>query len=335
MGDVENKNAIISELEQICGWYHEIKNIDYEIDIVPSQKKEEIDATNFKYKTVDNINNLVSKLPHLNAVINESTEDFVPLFPPKHWRDTNATRDIESEDLIEKWVSREGKEKLYNVFREYDNAFLSVAEECEAEYNKAKALKTSTLDEIEKKYKKKKNDLVAEKERLQNQLNSTTLIPEELFEDADRILSMLKLKRADTIKEAINLVFDEKRKDEEEAARRKEAARREAILEEQARDNRMHNLAMERAAEEEARAMREHNAAIERVAQAQASAAEAQASAAEAQAREAQKQTQMAKRQSDDALRAASARCNHCANRGKCSVRFGAGAIGCPSYMPR
>lgn len=335
MGDVENINAIISELEQICGWYREIKNIDYEIDIVPSQKKGEIDATNFKYKTVDNINNLVSKLPHLNAVINASTEDFVPLFPPKHWRDTNATRDIESEDLIEKWVSREGKEKLYNVFREYDNAFLSVAEECEAEYNKAKALKTSKLDEIEKKYKKKKNDLVAEKKRLQNQLNSTTLIPEELFEDADRILSMLKLKRADTLKEAINLAFDEKRKDEEEATRREEAARREAILEEQAWDNRMHNEAMQRAAEEEARAMREHNSAIREHNAAMERAAQAQASAAEAQAREAQKQTQMAKRQADDALRAASERCGRCANYGKCTARFGAGAIGCPSYMPR
>ena len=342
MRDVENINDIISELEQINGWFCGINDIDNAIEELPFKKKKEIDDTNSKYKTVDSINNLVDKLPQMKTVIDASLEDFAPLFPPKHWQDTNADDDKEVENAIENWLSYESKDKIYNAFREYDKVFLSVAEECDAEYNKAKAIKASKLDEIEREYNKKKEELVAQKKHFQHQLDGTTLIPEELFEDADRILNMLKLKRADTLKEAINLALDEKRKDEEEAERRKEAARREAILEEQAWDNRMHNEAMQRAAEEEARAMRErnaavreHNAAMREHNAAMERAAKDQASAAEAQAREAQKQTQMAKRQADDALRAARARCGGCANYVKCTARYHEGAIGCPAYIPR
>ena len=56
---------------------------------------------------------------------------------------------------------------------------------------------------------------------------------------------------------------------------------------------------------------------------------------ADKRAREAQKQTRMATQQASDAERGARERCNRCANSGKCSVKFGKGAIGCPSYRPR
>ena len=187
----------------------------------------------------------MDRLPHLKAVIDAPLNDFAPLFPPQHWQDVQAAEDKESEALIEKWASHEGKEKIYNAFRKYDKIFLSVAEECDAEYNKAKALKASKLDEIEKAYNKKRNELVAEKKHLKHQLNGTTLIPEELFKDADRILSMLKLKRADTLKEAINLALDEKRKDDEEFERQ------------------WHEMQMKQLAEEELRAKKEQAAAAQ------------------------------------------------------------------------
>ena len=153
-------------------------------------------------------------------------------------------------------------------------------------------------------------ELYNQKEILINELTSTTLIPEELYCYAYRISSMLKQKRADSLKEAINLVFDEKRKEEEEEARREEAARREAILERQAYDNRMHNEAMQRVAEEEARAAREHNAAMERAAQ---------------------EQNDILKKSAESQQRAASARCNTCANRFNCSYEKKQ-AYSCSSY---
>lgn len=267
MSDIENVNAVISELEQINDWLCKINEIDNQIEVLPSKKEREIRDINSKYVRADNVNDYLERLPSLSSLIDVPAEDFVPLLPPKHWRDTNVAEDKECEEIIEKWLSNEGKEKLYNVFREYDKFFLSVTEECDTEYNRVKAIKASKLDEIEKKYENISNELIAQKEHLQNQLKGTTLIPEELFEEANGILKMLKLKRADTLKEAINLVFDEKRKDEEEAQRREEAARQEAILEEQAWDNRMHNEEMERAIQEEARAMREHNEKMEQAAE--------------------------------------------------------------------
>ena len=39
MRDDENINAMISELEQISGWFHKINNIDNEIKELLSKKK--------------------------------------------------------------------------------------------------------------------------------------------------------------------------------------------------------------------------------------------------------------------------------------------------------
>ncbi|MBR6681246.1 MAG: hypothetical protein IKL59_08300 [Clostridia bacterium] len=245
----------------------------------------------------------------------------------------------EWENEFEKQYTTDINEKRYIAFKAYDDKFLSFVEDCDKKFEEENIRHKEEIEKIGEKNRKKLDGLHQEKNALIDELTSTSLIPEDLYFDAWRISSMLKQRRADSLKEAINLALDEKRKDEEEEARREEAARREVILEQQAYDNRMHNEAMQRAAEEEARATREHNAAMERAARehnaAMERAAQAQATAAEAQAREAQKQTRMATQQASDAERGARERCNRCANAGKCSVKFGKGAIGCPSYRPR
>lgn len=226
----------------------------------------------------------------------------------------------------------------YIAFRCYDDKFLSFVENCDKKFEEENIHHKEELEKIAERNQKKLDDFYKQRETLVNELTSITLIPEDLYCYAYRISSMLKQKRADSLKEAINLALDEKRKEEEEEARREEAARREAILEQQAYDNRMHNEAMQRAAEEEARATREYNAAMERAVRehnaAMERAAQAQATAAEAQAREAQKQTKMVSQQANDARRAALERCSKCKNRGSCSVH-GDAAIGCPSFRPR
>ena len=83
-----------------------------------------------------------------------------------------------------------------------------------------------------------------------------------MFGSALHISKLLETGRADTLKEAINLAFDEDRKDAEEEARQIEAARKEAILEQQTQDAREHNAAMEREA-------REHNLAMQAAAREQ------------------------------------------------------------------
>ena len=165
------------------------------------------------------------------------------------------------EDSIKSWESEferqypmDLNEKKYTAFRSYDTKFLSFVESCDRKYNEENKRHTEELGRIGEKNRQKLDALHQEKDVLIEELTSTTLIPEELYFEAWRISSMLKQKRADSLKEAINLALDDKRKEEEEEARREEAARREAILEQQAYDNRMHNEAMQRAAEEEARA---------------------------------------------------------------------------------
>ena len=113
MRDVAKVDDIISELEQINGWLCGINDMDNAIEELPAKKQKEIYATNSKYKTVDSINNLVGRLPYMKTVIDAPLEDFAPLFPPKHWQDTNANTDTEGENAIENWLSHESKNKIF------------------------------------------------------------------------------------------------------------------------------------------------------------------------------------------------------------------------------
>ena len=226
----------------------------------------------------------------------------------------------EWESTFEKQYTDDINQKRYSAFRAYDKRFLSYVEDCKRKSGEENIRYKGELEAIKDRNTKKLKVLQDKRIALVTELTSTTLIPQDLYADAKKISSMLKQKRADSLKEAVNLVFEEKRKDREEAARRAEAERQARILEQQAYDNRMHNLAMERAAEQ-------HNAAMERAAQAQADAAQAQADAAQAQAKATEQQAKAAKE-------AASARCANCANIAKCTVSA-RNALNCGGYRPR
>ena len=238
----------------------------------------------------------------------------------KEWKE----KQTEWETKFNKSITKEDDERFINEFKDFDAAFLSLVDVCSKKYDEEFMRYDSGLEVIKEKYVKKLDDIGKELEETVNLLYQNTIIHPDLFDIAWRISSILKTGRADSLKEAINLALDEERKDMEEAARRAEARQQEAILEQQARDNRMHNEAMARAAEEEARAQRAHNAAMER-------AAEAQARAAEAQAREAAKQTAAAAQQARDAQN----RCRYCANVSKCSYVAKKNAANCAAYRPR
>ena len=225
-------------------------------------------------------------------------------------------------------ATKEENERFLNEFREYDTCFLNLVEVCSQKYADELKHYEAGLEAIKEKHLQKLEQVRDELLKVAQLLDNATLIHSDLYSNAWRISAMLKTGRADSLKEAINLALDEERKDMEEAARRAEARQQEAILEQQARDNRIHNAAMQRAAEEEARATRAHNAAMER-------AAQAQAQAAQAQAREAARQSEFAQKQARDAQRAASARCANCANSTKCTYKVKQNAGSCGAYRPR
>lgn len=212
----------------------------------------------------------------------------------------------EWEAAVDKSFGAEANEKRYNAFRAYEEKFFSCLEACDKEYEKESKIQKEISEKIEAKYESDISVLNAEKNKYIEELNTIDIIPEELLDDAENISKMLKQKRADTLKEAINLVFEEKQREAEELQRRLEAQNLE-------RKVREHNEAMERAAREEALAMKEHNKAMERAAQAQAEAIIEQARAAQAQ--------QRAQREAEETQeRAARARCASCANRFICSA---------------
>ena len=118
----------------------------------------------------------------------------------------------------------------------------------------------------------------------------------------------MEIGRADTLKEAINLAFEEDRKDAEEISRQLEASRQEAILEQQAEEARMHQQALERAT-------REHNAAMEKQAHEHNLAMQA---IAKEQNRLAKEQNNIARKQNEFTA-ADHRRCQNCKNRSSCS----------------
>lgn len=313
MSNVGNVTDIILELDKIDSLYRELHTVNEKMQELPQQKEKK----KRKHQAILNNEekNLVEKhVKQLPPLYKESLKSYSSgefwVYPPDHWITLKSQPDENKKEWIEMGLNCEFKEKFYDYFRNYDECFLSAVKECDDLYAKALARRQNNYDKIEKEYAAKEQDLTDRKNQIEQQLNSITLIPEELFVDATRISTMLKQKRADTLKEAINLALDEKRKDQEEAERRYEAAMREAILKEQALENRQHNEAMERIAREEALAAKEHTAAMERAAQAQ---------------------NDILKKSAESQQRAASARCNTCANRFTCSYEKKQ-AYSCSSY---
>ena len=219
-------------------------------------------------------------------------------------------------------------EKKYIDYQAYEEKFLQFVDCCNAKLEEVNKLHSEKCKNIKLKYYDQHVSLENEQKSIENTLDSTTLIPKDLFAYSGEISKMLKQKRADTLKEAINLTLDEARKDKEERERQLEAERQERILREKLEEERRHNLEMEIATELELEAMREHNEAMERAAEKQASEANA---LAERLAREAQEQ---AWKKEHEARSTASWRCQRCANVAGCSVRGSDAAIGCPAFRP-
>ncbi len=231
------------------------------------------------------------------------------------------------EDEKKKWIEETDKilsekSSYFEDFVKFETEFLAIAKVCEAECQKVADEADQQMAIIQTARDKELEILKAQDKAVLAELNSHSLINSELYGEAGRIAKFLKQGRASDLKEAINLAFDEMRREKEEKARREEARRREEILEQQAEDNRAHNAQMARQAEEQAREQREHDLAMEAAARDQARAARMQADAA-------QKQAEAAKRQSV-------APCAQCVNYTKCSYNTRSRATAnCGGFRPR
>ncbi|MBS5733897.1 MAG: hypothetical protein KHW87_04230 [Clostridiales bacterium] len=203
-------------------------------------------------------------------------------------------------------------ERFYSECIEFENTFLALTKACDTYYEAEKEKKSIVIENIQKAFSKKHDHLNNQLENTEMQLNAVTLIHLDLFGNALHIAKLLETGRADTLKEAINLAFDEDRKDAEEEARQIEAARKEAILEQQAEETRIHQRALERAA-------REHNAAMEREARehnlVMQAAAREQNNIAREQNRLEKEQNNIARKQ-NEVTHADLTRCYACKNYG-------------------
>ena len=198
-------------------------------------------------------------------------------------------------------------EHFYSECIKFENEFLELVKACDRYYEAEKEKNAIAISNIQKAFSKKHDDLNNQLENTETQLSAVTLIHPDLFGSALHISKLLETGRADTLKEAINLAFDEDRKDAEEEARQIEAARKEAILEQQTQDAREHNAAMEREAHE-------HNLAMQAAAREQNNIAREQANIAREQNRLAKQQNNA--REQYKVTHADLTRCYACKNYG-------------------
>lgn len=141
-----------------------------------------------------------------------------------------------------------------NDYRKFDESFINFVKTTEeslkysfAQYGRDKSdLATNSASD--------KARLNAEYEATLKELSSINVVVPEYYKYAGRFYDALRCGRADSLKEAINIVLNDVRLEEEESARRAEAARQAEILQRQADEARRHNAEMERAANEQARA---------------------------------------------------------------------------------
>lgn len=226
-------------------------------------------------------------------------------------------------------MTNEALDKFYKEFQKYDAAFLSYVDDCKkkvdeivSDYGEERS--ATTLEYLEAMQAK-----VDEITPILEEIENNTVLHKDYVPYAARLARLIESGRADTLKEAINLMLDDVRKDKEEAERRDEARRQEE-------ETRRHNMAMQRVAEQEARDARAHNAAMEKAARDQAAAAKAQAQATQRAAEDARRQAQQAERtrknQEEKARSDALRRCNGCAKSGRCTMR---GTVNCTAFRPR
>lgn len=232
------------------------------------------------------------------------------------WYEKDIGKWNEEEEKIKKKINEEAEraDEYFEEHRELDNIYLSMVEDCDSYYKKKLAAAEKKIADEARELADKKAEIEAKRKALSDELSKIDVISSSLYYDAHRILDMLELGRAETLKEAINMALEERRLEEEEEKRELEALEREQILKEQAEENRRHNEEMQRMAKEEARETREHNRRMEEDAQ--------------KRAREA-----AAKERSDSY--AASQKCMNCQNRSKCSYSVKQNSLTCSAYIPK
>ena len=202
--------------------------------------------------------------------------------------------------------------ELIKTIEGYDKEYRSMVSDCDTMFERMSKAQAVRLQTARSEHEEKIEKINQRIEANQAQLSAVTLLNPDMFDRARQIAEAIRLGRADTVKEAINIVLDDERRAEEEAQRRREAAARQATLEQQAADNRRHNEEMERAAERQAAEAQRHNEEMERSANARA---------------EADKQ---------ERIRMAQKRCRNCAHVMECSVSYRTQSTGavCPSFVP-
>lgn len=226
------------------------------------------------------------------------------------------------ETKFDSTVTNEAIDKFYKEFINYDKAFLSYTKKLEEKAEEISMAYEKECSEKTQSHLDKTIALHEENIAIFEQLLTSPILHKDYVFRAGDLANLLASGRADTLKEAINLMLDEDRKDSQEAERRAETFRREEEMH-------RHNAAMQSIAEQEARDARAHNIAMEKAANEQAMAMKKQAEIAEKTARDADARM---RRQESDARSEASRRCNVCANKGKCST---VGMVNCPAYRPR
>ncbi len=153
----------------------------------------------------------------------------------KNWENSIA----KWEDEKKKWIEETDKilsekSSYFEDFVKFETEFLAIAKVCEAECQKVTDEVNQQIAIIQTARNKELEILSAQDKAVLAELNAHSLISSELYGEAGRIAKFLKQGRASDLKEAINLAFDEMRREKEEEARREEARRREEILEQQA-----------------------------------------------------------------------------------------------------
>ena len=243
---------------------------------------------------------------------------------------TKSYADYEKEHktLVSQIISLNA-ESFKSKWQKFDADFSAFIEAYTKEHRESSTALEQEIEKVEEEARIKLQSIDSKIEEVNKSMEQHTLIHNSLFEHVSKILRVLEFGRADTLKEAINIVLDDIRKDEEEAARQSEAMEREWILEQQAIETASHNRRMQEMAEREAEESRKRF---------EESELRARKEAADARRREEERNREMkqaAEREERARKNAITARCYSCANFNKCSSYVRGKLENCASFVPK
>jgi hypothetical protein len=135
---------------------------------------------------------------------------------------------------MKEWECEYGKMNLITISEKlmadvvvYENDFFSIVKDCDGIFAALSKEMTEEKNKLAKRHQAELEQLDQEWKDICGQLESFTLIHPDLFYISWRISFALTQRRADTLKEAINIAINDERLDQEEAARQAEARRQE------------------------------------------------------------------------------------------------------------